>query len=57
MTDTAAEEALDMAEVGVTMNAWEYRVKWMGEDEATARACVGGRTPLAFASAMAVHER
>ena len=33
-----------MAEVGVTMNAWEYRVKWMGEDEATARARVGGRT-------------
>lgn len=28
-----------MAEVGVTMNAWEYRAKWYGEDEGTARAC------------------
>ena len=26
-----------MAEVGVTLNAWEYRVKWLGEDEETAR--------------------
>jgi len=26
--DVAAEKAQDMAEVGVTMNAWEYRVKW-----------------------------
>lgn len=25
--DTAAEKAQDMAEVGVTMNAWEYRMK------------------------------
>jgi poly-gamma-glutamate capsule biosynthesis protein CapA/YwtB (metallophosphatase superfamily) len=33
----AAEKAQDMAEVGVTMNAWEYRTKWYGEDEATAR--------------------
>lgn len=36
--DTAAEKAQDMAEVGVTMNAWEYRMRWMGEDEKTARA-------------------
>ena len=36
--DTAAEKAQDMAEVGVTMAAWEYRAKWYGEDEATARA-------------------
>ena len=35
--DTAAEKAQDMAEVGVTLNAWEYRVKWLGEDEETAR--------------------
>ena len=35
--DTAAEKAQDMAEVGVTMAAWEYRAKWYGEDEATAR--------------------
>ena len=26
-----------MAEVGVTMNAWEYRAKWYGEDEKTAK--------------------
>ena len=36
--DTAAEKAQDMQEVGVTMNAYEYRMRWMGEDEATARA-------------------
>lgn len=35
--DTAAEKAQDMAEVGVTLNAWEYRMKWLGEDETTAR--------------------
>jgi hypothetical protein len=28
----AAEKAQDMAEVGVTMNAWEHRAKWYGED-------------------------
>jgi len=37
ITDTAAEKAQDMAEVGVTMNAWEYRMKWYGEDEETAK--------------------
>ena len=36
--DVAAEKAQDMAEVGVTMNAWEYRTKWYGEDEKTAKA-------------------
>lgn len=35
--DVAAEKAQDMAEVGVTMAAWEYRAKWYGEDEKTAR--------------------
>ncbi len=35
--DVAAEKTQDMAEVGVTMAAWEYRAKWYGEDEATAR--------------------
>ena len=34
----AAEKAQDMAEVGVTMNALEYRAKWHGEDEKTAPA-------------------
>ena len=36
--DTAAEKAQDMQEVGVTLNPYEYRMRWMGEDEATARA-------------------
>lgn len=42
ISDTAAEKAQDMAEVGVTMNAWEYRMKWYAEDEATAKANVPG---------------
>jgi len=37
IVDTAAEKAADLAEVGITMAAWEYRVKWYGEDEETAR--------------------
>lgn len=43
--DTAAEKAQDMAEVGVTLAPWEYRARWYGEDEATARrlaAEIGG---------------
>ena len=36
--DTAAEKEQDMREVGVTMAAWEYRAKWYGEDEKTAKA-------------------
>ncbi|WP_206215063.1 hypothetical protein [Adlercreutzia sp. ZJ138] len=36
--DTAAEKEQDMREVGVTMSAWEYRVKWYGEEESVARA-------------------
>jgi len=35
--DTAAEKDQDMREVGVTMQPWEYRMKWYGEDEDTAR--------------------
>ena len=31
-----------MAEVGVTMNAGEYRAKWYGEDEKTAKARARG---------------
>lgn len=42
--DTATEKANDLAEVGVTMNAWEYRAKWYGEDEETAKANVPGAT-------------
>lgn len=36
--DTAAEKAQDMAEAGATLNPWEYRMRWLGEDESTARA-------------------
>ena len=39
--DVAAEKEQDMREVGVTMNAWEYRMKWYGEDEETAKERVG----------------
>ena len=35
----AAEKAQDMAEVSVTMAAWEYRRKWYGEDE----QCIRGQ--------------
>ena len=38
--DTAAEKEQDMREVGVTMGAWEYRMRWYNEDEATAKAAV-----------------
>ena len=38
ITDTYAEKQQDLAEVNVTMNPWEYRMKWYGEDEATAKA-------------------
>ena len=40
ITDTAAEKAQDMSELGLTLNPWEYRRKWYGEDEQTARANV-----------------
>lgn len=36
--DTADEKAQDMQEVGVTLNPWEYRMRWLGEDEQTACA-------------------
>ncbi len=39
---TAAEKAQDTAEVSVTMNAWEYRVKWYGEDEKIAKVRARG---------------
>lgn len=42
ITDTAAEKAQDMAEVNITMAPWEYRAKWYGEDEETAKANVPG---------------
>lgn len=40
--DVAAEKEQDMREVGVTMAAWEYRQKWYGEDEKTAKARARG---------------
>ena len=40
--DVAAEKEQDMREVGITMNAWEYRAKWYGEDEKTAKALARG---------------
>lgn len=36
--DTAAEKEQDMREVGVTMSAWEYRMRWYGKEESVARA-------------------
>lgn len=49
--DTAAEKARDLAEVGLTMAAYEYRMKWYGEDEKTAKAKaaeVAGPAPAEF---------
>lgn len=40
--DVAAEKEQDMREVGVTMAVWEYRAKWYGEDEKTAKARARG---------------
>ena len=37
ITDTYAEKAQDMREVGVTMVPWEYRVRWYGESESVAK--------------------
>lgn len=42
VTDTAAEKAQNMAEVGIAMAPWEYRMKWYGEDENTAKARARG---------------
>lgn len=42
VTDMAVEKAQDMVEVGVAMNAWEYRCKWYGKDEKTAKARARG---------------
>ena len=55
ITDTAAEKAQDMADVAAgLMGAWEYRRKWYGEDEKTARARAGD---LAGSGASAVRAR
>ena len=37
IADVAAEKRISMAEVGITMHPYEYRMKYYGEDEATAR--------------------
>lgn len=50
VTDTAAEKQQDMAEVAAgLMQPWEYRVRWYGEDEETARRVLreGGEEPAA----------
>lgn len=42
VTDTSAEKAQDMAEVAAgLMGAYEYRMRWYSEDEATARKRAG----------------
>ena len=38
--DTAAEKSQDLAELDLTLNDWEYRMKWYNEDEETAKANV-----------------
>lgn len=48
ITDTYAEKAQDMREVGVTMAPWEYRVRWYGESESVAKERVrsmGSKAP------------
>ena len=43
ITDTSAEKRQDMDEVSAgLMRPWEYRAKWYGEDEETARRLAGG---------------
>ena len=42
ITDTAAEKRLAMAEVGVTMHPWEYRMRFYGESEEEARRMAVG---------------
>lgn len=47
VTDAGTERARDLAEVGAgLMRKWEYRAKWRGEDEATARRAVGEKVEL-----------
>ena len=49
--DTDAEKKQDMAEVAAgLMQRWEYRRKWYGEDEATARRRAGELAAPAAAS-------
>ena len=44
ITDTTAEKRQDMDEVAAgLLEPWEYRAKWRGEDEATARRASAGR--------------
>ena len=42
ITDTTSEKRQDMAEVAAgLMQPWEYRARWYGEDEETARGRIG----------------
>ena len=44
--DKEAERARDLVEVQERlMQPWEYRVKWYGEDEETAKPCSRRRPP------------
>lgn len=53
ITDTSAEKRQDMDEVAAgLMRAWEYRRKWYGEDEETARRLAGELGSPVAASAM-----
>ncbi|WP_172135060.1 hypothetical protein [Adlercreutzia sp. ZJ473] len=36
--DTMAEKVQGTAEVGVTMDTWEYRLRWYGEEGSVVRA-------------------
>ena len=45
ITDTTAEKRQDMDEVAAgLLEPWEYRRKWYGEDEATARTAARSGT-------------
>ena len=45
VTDTTAEKRQDMGEVAAgLLEPWEYRAKWRGEDEPTARTAARSGT-------------
>lgn len=46
--DVTVVKERDMHEVGVTMDAWEYCVKWYGEEESVTRVCASETGTGAF---------
>lgn len=54
--DAVTEKAQDTQEVGITLDPYEYRVRWMGEDEATARASEIGVGTVNVKSELGSHE-